>query len=129
MVGFFNGFFTRKKPLTSRVPNNSSINYNINPLSRNTPIEQTIAKFIKGSKNRNPSIFTDGTIEKIRNYLKMNPNNSARILASRFNSSQQDLRGVSQEDIEDMKFQLTRTNINGGKRLRRPKTRKNRSRK
>ena len=34
-----------------------------------------------------------------------------------------------QEDIEDMKFQLTRTNINGGKRLRRPKTRKNRSRK
>jgi hypothetical protein len=109
-------FFTRKKPLTSRAPNNLNINYNTNPLIRNTPIEKTIAKFIKGSKSRNPNIFTDGTIFKIRDYLKMNPDNSARILASRFNSSQPDLKGVSQEDIDDMKFQLTRTNMDGGER-------------
>ena len=42
-------------------------------------------------------------------------------------------RGVSEEDIEDMKFQLTRTNINGGKRVslrtRKNRTRKNRTRK
>lgn len=123
---FFNRFFTRKTPLTSKGSNNFNINYNTNPLIRNTPIEKLIVKFIKGTKSRNPSIFTDGTILKIREYLKMNPDNSARILASRFNSSQPNLRGVSEEDIEDMKFQLTRTNINGGKRVSKNKTRKNR---
>ena len=90
MVGFFNSFFTRKKPLTSMAPSNLrnlNANTNTNPLIRNTPIEQAISRFIKGSKSRNPSIFTDGTIEKIRNYLKMNPNNSARILTSLYKQS------------------------------------------
>lgn len=94
-----------------------------NPMLGNDP-EKLAQKLIEGYKKHNRSVFNT-TIPSLRNYIQKNPAVGKDFLRSRFNRSQSDLSTVSDEDIEDMKWQLTRNNINGGKRS---KTRRNRRR-
>ena len=124
-MSFLKRFFTKKNPLSSR--GNNGVPYSEmegrNPMLGNDP-EKLAQKLIEGYKKHNTNIF-ETTIPSLRNYIKKNPSLAKDFLYSRFNRRHSDLSTVSDEDIEDMKYQLTRNNINGG---RRRKTRRNRRR-
>ena len=111
----------KKSPLSSKGLNsvNSNNNIQLNPMYDDDR-EILASSLIQGYKKQNTSVFNK-VIPPLREYLKQNPKFAQTFLETRFNRSQSDLSDVSQNDIEDMKRQLTRANINGGRR----KTRKN----
>jgi len=109
----------KKNPLSSKGYN--SLNSNIVQLNPMYDEEREIlvSSLIQGYKKQNTSVFNK-VIPPLRRYVKENPQFAQTFLETRFNRSQSDLSDVSDNDIEDMKRQLTRSNINGGRR----KTRK-----
>ena len=115
-MSFIKRFFTKKNPLSSKgnnaVPEMETMEQN--PMLGNDP-EKLAKKIIEGYKKHNIRIFNN-TIPSLRNYIQKNPAVGKDFLSSRFNRSQSDLSTVSDEDIKDMKYQLTRTNLNGGRR-------------
>ena len=115
---------TRKNPLSSRSNMNraNTTTEGVNPMYNTSAIEPYVSKLIKGYKKHNTSVFNTA-IPPIRNYFKTHPSQVNSFLQTRFNRSQSDLSDMSQENIDDMKHQLTRMNLNGGGR----KTRKRKS--
>jgi len=114
----FSGWF-KKSPLSSKGLNSvNSKNIQLNPIYDDDR-EILASSLIQGYKTQNTSVFNK-VIPPLREYVKKNPKFAQTFLQTRFNRSQSDLSDVSQNDIEDMKHQLTRSNINGGRR----KTRK-----
>ena len=127
-MSWLTSLFTRKSPLSSR-SNMNRINATsttgVNPMYNTSAIEPHVSKLIQGYKKQNTRIFNTA-IPPIRNYFKTHPSQVNSYLQTRFNRSQSDLSDMSQEDIDDMIHQLTRTNLNGGRRKTRRYRKSNR---
>lgn len=104
---------------------NATSTTGVNPMYNTSSIEPHVSKLIQGYKKHNTSVFNTA-IPPIRNYFKSHPSEVNSYLQSRFNRSQSDLSDMSQENIDDIKYQLTRNNINGGRRNTRRKRKSNR---
>lgn len=127
------GLFTRKKPLTSQGPNGSSTAFLTNMNMRNNPamvspnVQQKMNRYISSYKKHNLNSYVQ-TKGQLRSFVKQNPTVASSYIDQRLSRSSSDTSGLSQEDLEEMKEELFRNNLAGGRRRRGYKTRKTKRR-
>ncbi len=125
------GLFTRKKPLTSQGPNSSSTAFLSNMNMRNNPVvvssnvQQKMNRYISSYKKRNLNSYIQ-TKGQLRNFVKQNPTVASSYVEQRLSRSSSDTSGLSQEDLDEMKEELFRNNLAGGRKRRGNRNRKTR---
>jgi hypothetical protein len=103
----FTSLFTRKKPLTSTIPNTARNNFAfVNPALANKNIRNKLNRYVKTYKNMNSKQMA--VVQKeLQNYAQKNPTKAREVIQNRFNRrSHSNLSNMSNEQIENLRNEL-----------------------